>query len=84
MSSKGLILITGLNGYLAGVAAELAIKEGYDVRGTVRRLETGTRVKDALEKRGYPGRIEVVKVPVITDAGAFDEAVKGEFVARYV
>lgn len=78
MPPKGLILITGLNGYLAGVAAELAMKEGYDVRGTVRRLETGTRVADALNQRGYSGKVEVVRVPVITETGAFDEAVKGE------
>jgi nucleoside-diphosphate-sugar epimerase len=77
MASKGTILITGLNGYLAGVAAEAALKEGYNVRGTVRTLEKGRTVQKALADRGYDGRVELVETPDITLAGAFDEAVKG-------
>ncbi|KAK7978268.1 NAD-dependent epimerase/dehydratase terH [Apiospora saccharicola] len=72
------ILITGLNGYLAGRTAEAVLKAGYDVRGTVRRLATGDKVKDALAEMGYPeDRIDVVEVPDMTVPGAFDEAVKG-------
>ncbi|KAK7920332.1 hypothetical protein PG985_008354 [Apiospora marii] len=72
------ILITGLNGYLAGRTAEAVLKAGYDVRGTVRQLSTGDKVKDALVAMGYPEDcVEVVEVPDMTVPGAFDEAVKG-------
>ncbi|KAK8129634.1 hypothetical protein PG999_002014 [Apiospora kogelbergensis] len=72
------ILITGLNGYLAGRTAEAVLKAGYDVRGTVRRLAAGNEVKDALVKMGYSeDRIEVVEVPDVTVSGAFDHAVAG-------
>lgn len=72
------ILITGLNGYLAGRTAEAVLEAGYDVRGSVRRLAAGNEVKDALVKLGYSqDRIEVVEVPDLTAPGAFDEAVAG-------
>lgn len=72
------ILITGLNGYLAGRTAEAVLMAGYDVRGTVRRHATGDKVKDALTAMGYPeDRVDVVEVPDMTVPGAFDEAVQG-------
>lgn len=77
MDSEGIVLITGLNGYLAGRVAEGVLKEGYNVRGTIRRMESGIRVQQGLYERGYEGRVEVVQVPDIAKAGAFDEAVQG-------
>ena len=43
--SKGIALITGLNGFVVGPTAEAVLKAGYDVRGTVRRLASGILVK---------------------------------------
>ncbi|KAL7625198.1 hypothetical protein AAE478_004413 [Parahypoxylon ruwenzoriense] len=77
MSSKGTILITGLNGYLAGRVAEAALKAGYSVRGTVRNLEAGNEVQKALLNLGHGGGVEVVRIPDMTEAGAFDKAVIG-------
>ncbi|KAI0003439.1 NAD(P)-binding protein [Xylariaceae sp. FL0662B] len=77
MASKGTILITGFNGYLAGRAAEAALKAGYNVRGTVRNVGAGNKVKNALAELGYHGGVEVVHVPDMTTAGAFDEAAAG-------
>ncbi|KAI2462780.1 NAD(P)-binding protein [Annulohypoxylon bovei var. microspora] len=77
MSSRGIILITGFNGYLAGHVAEAASKAGYSVRGTVRNLESGTEVQKALLELGYGGGAEVVQVPDMTAPGAFDKAVIG-------
>ncbi|KAI1075643.1 NAD(P)-binding protein [Whalleya microplaca] len=77
MASKGTILITGLNGYLAGRAAETALKAGYNVRGTVRNVAAGNKVRNALAELGYQGGVEVVHVPDMTVAGAFDEAAFG-------
>ncbi|KAI1214755.1 NAD(P)-binding protein [Annulohypoxylon truncatum] len=77
MLSKGTILITGFNGYLAGRVAELAMKAGYSVRGTVRNLDAGAEVQKALLGLGYGCRAEVVQVPDMTTPGAFDQAVIG-------
>lgn len=60
--SQGTILITGLNGYLAGRVAEAVLKAGYDVRGTVRNIVAGKKVEDALVGTGYGGKVEVVEV----------------------
>ncbi|KXJ93349.1 hypothetical protein Micbo1qcDRAFT_232903 [Microdochium bolleyi] len=78
MTSKGPILITGFNGYLGGRTAETALKSGYPVRGTVRKLESGQKTKDALVALGYDaGLIDIVEVPVIAATGAFDKVVAG-------
>ncbi|KAI1776469.1 NAD(P)-binding protein [Hypoxylon cercidicola] len=77
MSSRGTILITGLNGYLAGRLAEAALRAGYNVRGTVRNLAAGAEVQKALLGLGYGGGAEVVHVPNMIEPGAFDEAVIG-------
>ncbi|KAI0133230.1 NAD(P)-binding protein [Hypoxylon sp. NC0597] len=77
MSSKGTVLITGFNGYLAGRVAEAALKAGYSVRGTVRNLAAGAEVQKALLDLGYGGGAEVVQVPDMTEPGAFDEAAIG-------
>ncbi|OTA99917.1 hypothetical protein M426DRAFT_15973 [Hypoxylon sp. CI-4A] len=77
MSSKGTILITGLNGYLAGRVAETALKAGYHVRGTVRNLTAGAEAQKALQDLGYGGGTEVVQVSDMTEPGAFDQAVIG-------
>ncbi|KAK3994402.1 hypothetical protein QBC44DRAFT_322633 [Cladorrhinum sp. PSN332] len=72
--NKGTVLITGLNGYIAGVTAEAFLKAGYSVRGTVRSAASAKPLLDAL---AHYGRLSVVEVPDITQPGAFDEAVKG-------
>lgn len=75
MSDKGLVLITGLNGFIAARTAEAFLQAGYRVRGTVRRAASAQPVIDALPQ--YASNLEVVEVPDITAPGAFDEAVKG-------
>lgn len=75
--SKGIALITGLNGHIAGPTAEAVLKAGFDVRGTVRRSASGIPIKEELERRGYAGRVEITEVPDMTVEGAFDKAVEG-------
>jgi nucleoside-diphosphate-sugar epimerase len=77
--SKGLILITGVNGYIAAQCAKHFLDQGYSVRGTVRKLESAKRlVEEALKDYAESSRFEVVCVPDITVEGAFDEAVQGK------
>ncbi|KAF2827728.1 putative NAD dependent epimerase/dehydratase [Ophiobolus disseminans] len=75
--SKGLVLITGVNGYIAAVAAKHFLDHGYSVRGTVRKqASVNDLVEGPLKEYANAGTITVVEVPDITVDGAFDEAVK--------
>ncbi|KAI1433435.1 hypothetical protein GGR50DRAFT_688269 [Xylaria sp. CBS 124048] len=75
---KETILITGLNGYLAGRTAELALREGYRVRGTVRNKLAGENVKTALCDLGYrPDDIEVLELQDICNQNDLEVAAKG-------
>ncbi|KAI1424377.1 hypothetical protein F5Y12DRAFT_715325 [Xylaria sp. FL1777] len=77
-SSKGTILITGFNGYLAGRTAELLLREGYRVRGTVRNLLAGEKVKTALCALGYSADdIEVVQISDICRTDSLESAADG-------
>jgi nucleoside-diphosphate-sugar epimerase len=76
--SKGLILLTGVNGYVAAATAKIFLDADYSVRGTVRRLNSAKPVEDALKEYTSSGKFTVVEVPDITTEGAFDEAVKGK------
>lgn len=77
--SKGLILISGVNGYIAAHTAKHFLDSGYSVRGTVRKLSSTKPLLDGpFKEYAVSGRFEVVEVPDITTAGAFDEAVKGD------
>jgi nucleoside-diphosphate-sugar epimerase len=75
MPTKGTVLVTGANGYIAARTVEAFLKAGYSVRGTVRSLSSATDVKQALAE--YADNLEFVEVPDITLAGAFDDAAKG-------
>ncbi|KAI0391275.1 hypothetical protein F5Y17DRAFT_20028 [Xylariaceae sp. FL0594] len=76
--SKPTVLITGLNGYLAGRTAELALQTGFRVRGTVRNQEAGLRTKKALCGLGYSADdIEIVVVSDMCQRGALDRAFEG-------
>jgi nucleoside-diphosphate-sugar epimerase len=75
MSSKGIVLVTGVNGFIAARTAEAFLKAGYSVRGTTRSESSTQGLKDALSE--YADRLEIYEVPDITVEGAFDEAVKG-------
>jgi nucleoside-diphosphate-sugar epimerase len=76
MSSNGLVLVTGANGYIAARTVEAFLQAGYSVRGSVRSKKSATELVEALSE--YASRLEIAEVPDITVPGAFDEAVKGE------
>jgi NAD(P)-dependent dehydrogenase (short-subunit alcohol dehydrogenase family) len=79
MSTKGLVLITGANGYIASVTVGAFLEAGWTVRGAVRRASSAKGLQEVLKKYVDAGKLEVVEVPDITVPGAYDEAVKGEF-----
>jgi len=77
MSTKGTVLISGINGYIASRTAETFLEAGYSVRGTVRSLSSAKGLQDVLKDYVEAGKLSVVEVPDIIKDGAFDEAVKG-------
>ncbi|KAM0811824.1 hypothetical protein AB5N19_12180 [Seiridium cardinale] len=77
MSSKGLVLVTGANGYIAARTVEAFLHAGYSVRGTVRSSASAGGLLAALPDAVSQGRLEIAVIPDITLVGAFDEAIKG-------
>lgn len=76
--SKGTVLISGLNGFIAAVTAKHLLEDGYSVRGTVRKSSSATPIVEGpLKSYAQSGALSIVEVPDITVPGAFDEAVKG-------
>jgi nucleoside-diphosphate-sugar epimerase len=77
MSTKGLVLVTGANGYIAARTVEAFLQAGYSVRGTVRSLDSANTILKALSDYVSKGHLEMVQVADITAPGAFDAAVIG-------
>lgn len=75
VTNKGLVLVTGANGFIAARTVEAFLDAGYSVRGTVRSIASSKALLDALKH--YGDRFSLSEVPEITAAGAFDEAIKG-------
>ncbi|KAI8939710.1 hypothetical protein NX059_003463 [Plenodomus lindquistii] len=76
--SKGTVLISGVNGYIAAVAAKHFLDYGYSVRGTVRKATSANRlIHGPLKSFAEKGTFTTIEVPDITVHGAFDEAVNG-------
>jgi nucleoside-diphosphate-sugar epimerase len=70
------VLITGINGYIAGVIGQLLLTKGYSLRGTTRKASS----VEGLVKGPYgpyQDRVQIFEVPDMTKPGAFDEAAKG-------
>ena len=77
-NGKGVVLITGINGYIAAHAAAAFLEAGYSVRGTLRVRNSMTdKLLEILGEYGRPEAVEIVEVPDITVPGVFNEAVKG-------
>jgi dihydroflavonol-4-reductase len=69
--SKGLVLVTGASGYIAGFIIQQLREQGWTVRGTIRDLSKADAVRKTL---GAPD-LELVAVNLTSDAG-WAEAMK--------
>ena len=75
------VLVTGVSGFIAKHVALALLKAGFSVRGSVRALATGDKVRETLAKHGADiSRLEFVAADLIADTG-WTEAVAG---CRYV
>ena len=75
---RHVVLITGVNGYIATHTAAAFLRAGFAVRGTVRTRTPA--IVDTLEHTLRPyhdgDRLEIVEVPDIGETGAFDRVVE--------
>ncbi|KAH8753268.1 NAD dependent epimerase/dehydratase family protein [Diaporthe sp. PMI_573] len=69
---KGLILVTGANGYIGSTMVKVCLEQGYAVRGMVRSAS-----KNQWMLSYFGPNLSLVEVPDLTANGAFGEAVKG-------
>jgi nucleoside-diphosphate-sugar epimerase len=70
--TRGLVLITGANGYVAGITVQKFLDAGFRVRGTVRNAS-----KNFWMLSHYGPNFSLAEVPDMAAENAFAEAVKG-------
>lgn len=75
----GLVLVTGVNGFIGSHVANVLLRLGYRVRGTARSADKAAWMKEAMAERHLSAAdiFEVVLVPDATAPGAWDDVVKG-------
>lgn len=72
------VLVTGATGFVASHITRQLLQRGYKVRGTVRdQAKAQWLIDDHFKSYADSGSYELVTVPDLSAAGAFDEAVKG-------
>jgi nucleoside-diphosphate-sugar epimerase len=89
VNSTKIVLITGINGYIASHIGLLFLKSGYTVHGTSRSQSSAHRLLDPdPDSPGpfhpYAAQYQHLIVPDITAPGAFDEAVRGVYAIIHV
>jgi nucleoside-diphosphate-sugar epimerase len=74
---QGLVLVTGVNGFIGSHIADNLLKLGYRVRGTVRSTSKADWMQELMAKRHPSAYFEIAIVSEMTAPGAFAEAIKG-------
>lgn len=78
------VLVTGATGFLASQLILQLIDRGFEVRGTVRNLEKGDRLRNALsDYAGKPISIELVLADLNSDDG-WAQAVEGVTFVQHI
>jgi nucleoside-diphosphate-sugar epimerase len=72
-----LILITGINGFVASHVANEFLQRGYRIRGTARDEQKALYMGEMYHSLYGADAFEPVVVPDLNAEGALDEAVKG-------
>jgi nucleoside-diphosphate-sugar epimerase len=79
---ESLVLVTGVNGYIASHIAEQLLKHGYRVRGTVRDAYKADYMHALFDGKYGEDAFEVQIVNDMATDGAFDEVMKGQIVLK--
>ena len=75
------VLLTGINGFIARHIALTLLREGYSVRGTIRKASDADAVRKVLSNNGADvSRLEFAEVDLGKDAGWVDAVVGCEYV----
>ncbi|OJF93720.1 SDR family oxidoreductase [Pararhizobium antarcticum] len=75
---RTLVVVTGIGGFLGRHVASSLLRQGYDVRGTVRSLKTAAEIESAIRSSGDAGKghLTFAVADLLSDAG-WDDAVAG-------
>ncbi|KAJ5808861.1 aldehyde reductase II [Penicillium riverlandense] len=76
LPTGGLVLITGVNGFLASHLALQLIQRGYAVRGTVRSPDSASWITEAIMARYPAGKFQALVVPSLSAPGVMDDLIK--------
>ena len=79
--SKGLVLVTGASGYIAGFVVKALLDDGWAVRGTVRSLVRANEVRTTLGVSA--AQLDLVAADLTSDAG-WDTAVAGCLFVQHI
>lgn len=72
-----IVLLTGISGFVGGHVALELLKQGFQVRGSVRDLKKADKVRATLKKAGADiSRLEFVALDLMSDTG-WDDAMDG-------
>lgn len=71
------VLVTGANGFIGSHIIDQILSLGYLVRGTVRDPQKSEWVQAYFDQKYGTGKFSLVQVKDFTQAGCFDDAVKG-------
>ena len=72
------VLVTGVNGYIASHIAEQLLEHGYRVRGTVRDAFKADYMHALFDEKYGGDAFEVQIIKDMATDGAFDEVMKGQ------
>jgi nucleoside-diphosphate-sugar epimerase len=78
MEKGDLVLITGVNGYIASHIANEAVAAGYRVRGTVRDTGKAQWMQTYFDKHYGAGKFELVVADSFEKEGALDGVIDGK------
>lgn len=73
-----LILVTGVNGYVASHVADQFLRLGYKVRGTVRDVKKSSWVNKYFQEKYGTEVFELAEVQDLADPDAVKAALQGE------
>jgi len=81
MTSRGLILVTGGSGWIAGYCIAQLLNDGWRVRATLRKLARTDEVRATIGKIGADvGGVEFVQAELLSDAGWNEAAAGADYV----